>query len=35
MALNLLVMGGVLVYLCQVTKPVNTARFTSVNRFTV
>lgn len=35
MALNLLVIGGVLVYLCYVTKPVNTARFTSVNRFTV
>lgn len=34
-ALNLLVIGGVLVYLWQVTKPVNTARFTSVNRFTV
>jgi hypothetical protein len=35
MALNLFVMGGVLVYLVHVTKPVNTARFTSVNRFTV
>lgn len=34
MALNLLVMGGVLVYLIQVTKQVSTARFTSVNRFT-
>lgn len=34
-ALNLLVIGGVLVYLWHVTKPVNTARFTSVNRFTV
>ena len=33
--LNLLVIPGVLVYLWQVTKPVNTARFTSVNRFTV
>ncbi len=33
--LNLLVISGVLVYLWQVTKPVNTARFTSVNRFTV
>jgi hypothetical protein len=33
--LNLFVMGGVLVYLWQVTKPVNTARFASVNRFTV
>ena len=32
---NLLVIPGVLVYLWQVTKPVNTARFTSVNRFTV
>ncbi len=35
MGLNLLVMGGVLVYLWFVTKQVNTARFTSVNRFTV
>ena len=35
MVLNLLVIGGVLVYLWHVTKPVNTARFTSVNRFTV
>jgi hypothetical protein len=34
MVMNLLVIGGVLVYLWQVTKPVNTARFTSVNRFT-
>jgi hypothetical protein len=34
-ALNLLVIGGVLVYLWQVTKPVNAARFSSVNRFTV
>ncbi len=34
-ALNLLVIGGVLVYLWHVTKPVNAARFTSVNRFTV
>lgn len=33
--MNLLVISGVLVYLWQVTKPVNTARFTSVNRFTV
>jgi hypothetical protein len=33
-ALNLLVIGGVLVYLWHVTKPANTARFTSVNRFT-
>jgi hypothetical protein len=33
--LNLLVIPGVLVYLWQVTKPVNTARFTSVNRFTI
>ena len=33
--LNLLVIPGVLVYLWQVTKPVNTARFMSVNRFTV
>ena len=33
--LNLLVIPGVLVYLWQVTRPVNTARFTSVNRFTV
>ena len=33
--MNLLVIPGVLVYLWQVTKPVNTARFTSVNRFTV
>ena len=33
--LNLLVIGGVLVYLWHVTKPVNAARFTSVNRFTV
>ena len=33
-ALNLLVIGGVLVYLWYVTKSVNTARFTSVNRFT-
>jgi len=35
MALNVLVIAGVLVYLYFVTKPVNTARFTSVNRFTV
>jgi hypothetical protein len=35
MVLNLLVIGGVMVYLIQVTKPVSTARFTSVNRFTV
>jgi hypothetical protein len=34
-ALNLLVIGGVLVYLWQVTKPVNAARFSSVNRFSV
>jgi hypothetical protein len=34
MAMNLLVMAGVLVYLWDVTKPVNTARFASVNRFT-
>lgn len=33
MMMNLLVISGVLVYLWQVTKPVNTARFTSVNRF--
>ena len=33
--MNLLVIPGVLVYLWQVTKPVSTARFTSVNRFTV
>lgn len=33
--MNLLVIPAVLVYLWQVTKPVNTARFTSVNRFTV
>ena len=32
---NLLVIPAVLVYLWQVTKPVNTARFTSVQRFTV
>jgi hypothetical protein len=35
MVLNVLVIAGVLVYLWHVTKPVNTARFTSVNRFTV
>jgi hypothetical protein len=34
MAMNLLVLAGVLVYLWDVTKPVNTARFASVNRFT-
>jgi hypothetical protein len=33
--LNLLVIPGVLVYFWQVTRPVNTARFTSVNRFTI
>ena len=33
MAMNLLVMGGVLVYLWQVTRPATNARFTSVNRF--
>jgi hypothetical protein len=31
--MNLLVIGGVLVYLIQVTKPENTARFTSLTRF--
>jgi hypothetical protein len=35
MTLNVFVMGGVLVYLLYVTKSVNAARFTSVNRFTV
>jgi hypothetical protein len=35
MAMNLLVMGGVLVYVWQVTRPANNARFTSVNRFRV
>lgn len=35
MAINLLVMGGVLVYLWQVTRPAVNARFTSVNRFRV
>ena len=34
MALNLIVMGGVLAYLFQVSRPsVNTTRFNSVNRF--
>jgi hypothetical protein len=33
--LNLLVIPGVLVYLWQVTKPVNQARFSTVNRFTI
>ena len=33
--INLLVFPGVLVYLWQVTKPVNPARFTSLTRFTV
>lgn len=33
--LNLFVIGGVLVYLWHVTKPVNTTRFASVNRFTI
>ena len=32
-AMNLLVICGVLVYLWQVTKPVNGARFTSLTRF--
>src|SRR5687768_9159036 len=31
--LNLFVIGGVLVYLWQVTKPVNNTRFASVTRF--
>jgi hypothetical protein len=35
MVMNLLVMGGVLVYLWQVTRPSNNTRFTSVNRFRV
>jgi hypothetical protein len=34
MAMNLLVIAGVLVYLWDVTRPVNTARFASVTRFT-
>jgi hypothetical protein len=34
MVMNLLVIAGVLVYLWDVTKPVSTARFASVNRFT-
>ena len=33
MALNLLVISGVLVYLWHVAKPVNTTRFASVTRF--
>jgi uncharacterized membrane protein len=33
MVLNLFVMGGVLVYVWQVTRPANNTRFTSVNRF--
>ena len=33
--LNLFVIGGVLVYLFQVTKPVNNTRFSSVTRFTI
>lgn len=33
MALNLLVMGGVLVYLFQVSRPANNTRFASINRF--
>lgn len=33
--LNLFVIGGVLGYLWQVTKPVNNTRFASVNRFTI
>ena len=34
MVLNILVICGVVVYLWHVTKPVTTARFTTVNRFT-